>query len=71
MSLPVFSDIRFRSSKTESILIPTATVFYDCNNRDSAGAELKKHAAPSNSQCGSKTWIIFTVAQLILGIIIS
>lgn len=26
------------------------TVFYNCNNRDSAGAELKKHAALSSSQ---------------------
>lgn len=50
MSLPVFSDIYFRSSKAESILIPTGTVFYNCNKRDSAGAELKKHAALSNAR---------------------
>lgn len=33
------------------------TAFYNCNNSDSAGAELEKHAALSNSQCQYKMWI--------------
>lgn len=74
MSLPVFSNILFFvcSSKIESVPPPVDIVFlilffYNCNNRDSAGAELKKHAALSNSQCGYKSWIwtFPTVASLV------
>lgn len=60
MSLPVLSDIFFVPFK--SILIPMCSAFY--NNSDSAGAELQKHATPSNSQCEYKMWNFFTVAQL-------